>query len=258
MTEFRTIIMMLLTCFLFSRDAEADKGITFGVEPETVSMFKKDTSSKRIGYLFVHLEYGYALLYDDFETHTIYLSIFRDGNEIILWQKEDGGSVTSLQVPPPILATMKINSNETLDLIFIYSINQGIGKCSRTWKRELLIFFDSENVAKRKGLSSEDVRVDDSEPKFKYYNSDGAAPAHTLSREVFLKPFNRGVGNNIYLWSKREEFGGAENIERRVIEKIMIYSADNKRRSVKRTIDDKKTIKTTRDKLKKEGWIKLE
>ncbi len=103
MTGFRTIFFLLacLIAFLFSQSSDAEEGIVFGVKPEKGTMVKKGYNSKNRNYLIVHFEHGYGLLYKDTKSNILYLSLFKNGKEKILWQKKHGGSVTSSQAPSP-------------------------------------------------------------------------------------------------------------------------------------------------------------
>ncbi len=254
------LCIVITCCFSFLvllSIANAESGIAFGVKPEKRMISKKENISDCKEIATVRLENGYALLYEDIKALILYLSVFRGGEEKILWQGKDLGA-TSVQVDRPILATMKIDSNDLLDLIFIYSTNLGIGSTSEAWERDLLIFYDAESTKKHIKLSSADVNISVRGEVVKYSDSKGTKPAYTIRREVFLKPFQLNAENIFYLWSRKDEGGGPENIEARIIEKMMVYGADRKRSGINKTIEDKEKIKTTREKMNKEGWIKLE
>lgn len=251
-----SLIVSILLCSTYLTEARAENNITFGVEPEKVLLTNKDGCSNYEEHLTLPLENGYALLYENTKAPILYLSIFSDGKETILWQGNDLGA-TSLLVPGLILATMKINSNDSLDLIFIYSTNMGIGKYSERWKREAVIFFDGNSISKRLELSSKYVSVDDSEEIFRYYDESGLKPAYSIEAELFLQSFETGVDKSLYVWSKKIEFGGPENIETRVREKIIVYSADDKRSGAQRMITNQKAVDSLRAKLNDGRWIKL-
>ncbi len=251
------LVIVIIICFAFSTAATSENAINFGNKPDNWMIIRDRINSNFIEHLAISLEDGYVLLYEDLKIPMLYLSIIKNGEEKTLWQGRDLGAISAL-VPRPILATMKINSNDSVDLIFIYSTNLGIGNPSRTWKRELLIFFDSGSIPKRIKLSSEDVRIDDTKMPFKYYCMDGRGPAYVIRNEIFIKPFLKDSENIIYLWSRISEFGGAKNMRKKRNEKLIIYSTDDKRSSAKRIENDKKAIDSMLKELNKGDWIKLE
>ncbi len=139
----------LLSCLLFSTVAKSENAINLGIKPDKRMLARIKNNPNFKEHLTIPLEDGYALFYEETKPEILYLSIFRDGKETILWELQNGGPIMSLLVPRPVLATMKINSNDSLDLIFIYSTDFGIGKYAESWEREILIFFDGKGHAKK-------------------------------------------------------------------------------------------------------------
>ncbi len=254
--HFNSFLIAFLTYSFFPYATYAEENITFGVKPAKKLLDKERHQIRYEEHLVVNLENGYALLYEDVDALEMYLSIIRDGKEIILWRGDDLGA-TSLQVPPPVLATMKINSNETFDLIFIYSTNLGIGSGGESWERDALLFFDGKRKPTKIKTSSVDILFDFDKEPIEYYDSSGSKPAHNFVGELFLKTYKSNHQNIIYFWSTLTEFGGPENIDPRRVKKMAIYGSDGKRSGPQKIVNDKIAVEALKKKLESEGWIKL-
>ena len=134
----------------------------------------------------------------------VHLSLFKDGQEEILWKNDDVMELVGAAASP-ILGKGHFNLNNSSDILFCYTEDFGIGQSAEHWKQYLLIFFDGKaDETFPILLSASDWSVSD-EPPYNYYGMKNR-PGSERRSFVLLVPESKQGACTLYVWSRVEIF----------------------------------------------------